>query len=147
MQTINTILNNVLAQSAFLEVASFFNSSDPDDKQMVAISNRVGIEIMDFADWPSQRRSFNFTSNPGQTLYSLPDDFRSLVPDSAWELNGTRKMQFPVPDNAWFMYKYSAFSAGGLARVKMTSNNQIEVINDDQTESFAFDYKIGRAHV
>ncbi|GAJ15115.1 unnamed protein product, partial [marine sediment metagenome] len=34
-ESINTILNDVLSQSGFLERSSFTNSADPDDIQMV----------------------------------------------------------------------------------------------------------------
>ena len=49
--TLVDILNSVLEQSGFLSRNSYAGSSDPDDKQMVAIANRAAYEIMNFYKW------------------------------------------------------------------------------------------------
>jgi hypothetical protein len=134
-----TILNQVLLQSGFLERGSFVSSADPDDKQMVAIANRAAYEIMNYFPWPKQRKTFTVTLNAGQTRYTLPTDFQSLVPDSAWEQDGERQVEFPVPDRRWFMYKFTNWSDGGTLRVRMYGN-EIEVHDDADGETFNFEY-------
>jgi hypothetical protein len=140
------ILNSVLAESSFLEKGSFAGSNDPDDKQMVAIANRAAREIRDFYDWSAMASTFTLTiipfagkSSVPQSLYDLPDDYRSLVPDSVWETDGSRKADLPVPRNRWFMYKYSSLTDSGTMRARIYGN-QIEVNEPNLGESFQMEY-------
>ena len=137
--TIKDILNNVLAQSGFLEKGSFFNSADPDDKQMVAISNRVAYEIMNFYPWNELRSTFQIDMQTDQNRYVLPADYQSLIANSAWETDGSRIVEWPVPDRRWFMYKFTTFSDGGTIRVRKYGN-EIEVHDPEGGESFTFEY-------
>ena len=133
------LLNEVMMQSGFLERGSFFSSADPDDKQMVSIANRVSIEIMNHFPWPELRKTGSFTMNEGQSRYQLPADFQTLVADSAWEENGERMVEFPVPSNRWFMYKFTNWSDGGTLRVRMYGN-EIEVHDVSDGEGFDYEY-------
>ena len=133
------MLNQVLLQSGFLERGGFTGSSDVDDKQMVAIANRAAIEIMNFWTWPELRTSFNIPLNTGQNRYTLPADYQDLVPNSAWETNGERIVDFPVPDNLWFMYKFTDWSDGGTLRVRKYGN-EIEVHDPTSGEAFDIEY-------
>jgi len=133
------MLNQVLMQSGFIERGSFVSSADPDDKQMVAIANRTAIEIMNYWKWPELRNTGSITLADGQTRYQLPADFQALVPDSAWEMDGERVVEWPVPDRRWFMYKFTDWSDGGTLRVRMYGN-EIEVHDANTGESFDFEY-------
>jgi hypothetical protein len=133
------ILNNVLSQSGFHEKASFFNSQDLDDKQMAAIANRVGYEILNFYRWPLLRVSHEIDLQAGEESYTLPADFQSLVPDSVWEADGSRIAEWPTPDGRWYMYKFSAFSVGGVARIKMHGST-VDIINDGAASVIEFEY-------
>lgn len=136
---IKTILNNVLAQSGFLERGSFTSSADPDDKQMVAIANRVAYEISNYWRWPELRNTFKLNLETGKDRYPLPADYQDLVPNSAWEENGERIVDFPVPDNRWFMYKFTTWSDGGTLRVRKYGN-ELEVHDATTGEGFDFEY-------
>jgi hypothetical protein len=133
------MLNDVLAQSAFLERGSFATSSDPDDKQMMAIANRVAIEIRDYYNWSDLRKTHVINMFTDQTRYVLPSDFRFLVPDSAWETEGSRRVELPVPEGRWFLYKHTVFSDGGTIRARFYGN-EIEVHDPEGGESFTLEY-------
>jgi hypothetical protein len=137
---LKAMLNNVLSQSGFLEKGSFTSSADPDDKQMVAIANRASYEIFNYYDWGALRNTWEVNMIPGQLRYTLPADFQSLVPDSAWELDGNRQVEFPVPDRRWFMYKFTSWSDGGTLRVRMYGDSEIEVHDPDSADAFRFEY-------
>jgi len=136
---LSDMINQVLLQSGFLERGSFTGSSDPDDKQMVAISNRVAYEIMNYWKWPELRASFEVNLNEGQDRYQLPADYQDLLPNSAWETDSNKPVEFPVPDDRWFMYKFTTWSDGGLARVRKYGN-EIEVHDAESHNSFQFEY-------
>ena len=133
------ILNNVLTQSGFLEKASFSNNADPDDKQMMSIANRVVYEIFNFYDWSAMRQPYTFTMVTGQTQYQLPADYQSIVPDSAWETDGSRKVDLPVPNGRWYLYKFSAFSDGGTLRARFYAD-KIEIYDAEGGEEFSIEY-------
>lgn len=137
--TLVDILNNVLEQSGFLSRNSYAESSDPDDKQMVAIANRAAYEIMNFYKWGELRTTFTVNQIADTTRYNLPADYQTMVADSAWEVGGNRIVEFPVPDRRWYMYKFSNWSDGGMKRVRRYGN-QLEIHDVDPGQSFEFEY-------
>ena len=140
------ILNNVLAQSGFLEKGSFTGSSDPDDRQMVAIANRTAEEIRDYYNWSGLRNTFEVeppvSDDPdvaARTVFALPNDFRTMVPQSVWETDGSQTVEWPTPAGRWYLYKYSSFSSGGVGRIRQYGDS-IEVETPGNWEPFSFDY-------
>jgi hypothetical protein len=133
------ILNNVLTQSGFLEKPSFTTNADPDDKQMVSIANRVVYEILNFYDWSSMKRDTTIQLITGQTQYQLPADYQSICPDSAWETDGSRKVDLPTPSGRWYLYKFSAFSDGGVLRARFYGD-KIEIHDSNTGEEFSIEY-------
>jgi len=132
------ILNDVLGQSGFLQKASFFGTQDPDDIQMINIANRTAYEIYNFYTWSALRNSFSITmeevdvpyTGAGRIpddwdetapvyYYALPADFQSGVSDSAWEKDGSRTVDLSTNERDWYMYKFAAFSDGGILRARI----------------------------
>lgn len=133
------ILNAVLGEAGFLERTSFADSADPDDKQMVAMSNRVMEDIRTFYDWSTLARTAHIDIVTGQNRYPLPDDYYTLVSDSAWETDGSRKVDIPVPRNRWFMYKFSSLTDAGTVRARLYGN-EIELHEPSVTNGFDLEY-------
>lgn len=136
------ILNNVLEQSGFLSRDSYAASTDPDDKQMVAIANRVAYEIMNFYKWGELRNTAGIEWEFNKTVYDLPVDFQDYVPNSMWEQDGSKPVEFPVPDRRWYMYKFSTWSNGGLIRMKKLGN-KVEISepeNSANSDRVVFQY-------
>ena len=138
-QTLNEMLNNVLMQSGFLKVAQFTGTIDPDNNQMVAIANRVAYEILNFYPWNGLLKETTINLTTGQALYPLPADFQSIISDSAWEADGSRKVDMPVSNAEWYMFKFSAFSDGGTIRARLMGK-EIEVIDPNTGDSFQIEY-------
>ncbi len=137
------LLNEVLAQSTFLVRSAFTSSADVDDIQMVSIANRVSYEIFNYFNWSGMRNThlllMTETAGVPDIRYDLPDDYQSIVPDSAWETDGSRRVELPVPESRWFVYKYTAFSDGGTIRARIYGD-QIEIHDPEPGESFQFEY-------
>lgn len=133
------MINAALGELSFLEKAAFASSADVDDKQMVHIANRVVREVREFYDWSALASTHHIAIVDGQTRYDLPDDYFSVVSDSAWETNGSRKCDFPVPKNRWFMYKFSSLTDAGTIRARLYGN-QIELHEPSVTTGFDLEY-------
>ena len=142
---LRTILNNVLAQSGFLQKASFASGTDPDDVQMMAIANRAAYEIMNFYPWSVLSETFTLvmteTLGVPDTVYALPSNFQSVIADSAWETDGSRKVDLPTPTNRWYLYKFSSFSDGGTIRARFYGDT-IEIHDPSPGESINFEYTV-----
>jgi len=139
MADIKAILNRVLGQSGFLKRGQFFNSSDPDDVQMVEIANRVAIEIGSYYDWGSLKIPHTIALAAGQSSYPLPLGLRWIIADSAWETDGSRKVDMPVEDNAWYQYKFSTLTSGGVIRARKYGD-ELEVVEPFNGGSITFEY-------
>lgn len=132
------ILNRVLSESTFLEKPAFTSSNDPDDKQMVAIANAVAYHMFNWCHWGVLKATHTVTMTEDK-LYPLPDGFQSMIPDSAWETDGSRRVEVPTAEGRWYMYKYSTYSDGGTLRARLQGPN-IELYDTQPGESFAFEY-------
>lgn len=137
--TLLEILNNVLTQSSFLKKASFTNNADIDDDQMVSIANRVAYEIFNWYDWGELRVVGQVDLIEGQNVYVLPADYQSIVPDSAWETDGSRKVDIPTSDQMWYQYKFSSLTTAGTIRARFYGNT-VEVIEPFNGGSFTYEY-------
>jgi hypothetical protein len=133
------MLNQVLSQSAHIQKANFSNSQDVDDVQMISIANRTQQEIRDYYDWSALRRQYKVSILDGVERYKLPNDYRSFVPDSVWETDGSKQVEIPVPERRWFMYKFSTFSDGGVMRCRLYGD-EIEVHDISPGEEFDLEY-------
>ena len=132
------ILNAVLARSVFLQKDSFALSVDPDDVQMMAIANEVISEYRDFYPWSRLSETFDLDLTL-DTVYDLPEDYLSVTPDSAWETDGSRKVDLPVPRNRWFMYKYSSLTDAGTVRARLYGNT-IEINEPGLASEISLEY-------
>ncbi len=139
MKNLRDILNGVLAQSAHIKKANFANSSDVDDQQMVAIANRVLWEFRDFYPWNILRKPFTVTMLSSITRYPMPSDFLTMVPDSGWQEESTRKIDLPVPDGRWYRYLNSNISSGGTVRCRFLGN-EIEIADPQDGQLMTFEY-------
>jgi hypothetical protein len=128
---IKEMLNQVLLQSGFLKKSSFTNNPDLDDEQMIAIANRAASEIVDFYLWGELRKEFTIQPTTGTLKYNMPNDFSHFIPESVWEEGGNKRVEIPVPDGRWYLYKFSAYSDGGVIRAKMYG--KVMEINDPKT--------------
>ena len=137
--TLLEILNNVLMQSSFLKKDSFAGNSDPDDQQMVAIANRVVYEIMNFYPWGDLRNATTLEMVEGLSRYDVPEDYQMIVPDSAWETDGSRKVDVPTSDKMWYQYKFSSLTSGGTIRARFYGD-RIEIIEPFNSGSFSYEY-------
>ena len=137
--TLLEMLNQVLMQSSFLKKDSFASNSDPDDLQMMAIANRVAYEILNWYDWGTVRNVAVLDMIEGTNSYSVPDDYQSIVPDSAWETDGSRKVDVPTSDAMWYQYKFSSLTTGGTIRARFYGD-RIEVIEPFNGGSFTYEY-------
>lgn len=133
-------LNQVLAESGFLEKTVYFSpNADIDDKQMAAIANRTQQEIRDYFPWTELRTDSQITQQEGVTRYALPEDFRSFVAESMWQGDGNRKAEFPVPDGRWFEYKFTSIGDAGTRRIRKYGN-EIEIIQPQDGEIIQYEY-------
>jgi len=136
--TLLEMLNAVMSESSFLTRTSWASSNDPDAKQVVAIANRVAYEMYNWVPWPEMRETATVTLTTA-TSYALPSDHQSIIPDSAWETDGSRKVDLPVPDGEWFMYKFSSLTTAGTIRAKIVGSN-LEVIDPVEGQEFSYRY-------
>lgn len=138
------MLNAVLEESSYLSRDTFVNSPNVDDRQMVAIANRVVREIRDYYDWSALLDTF--TIDPSSTptgkdgRWALPDDYDSIVADSAWETDGSRKVDLPVPRGRWFMYKFSTLTDAGRMRCRLY-DKEIEIHEPSENLPFSLEYR------
>lgn len=138
MSTILELINSARSEMTFLERSSIANSSDVDDKQLLAVANRTAKYIRDFYDWEVLRTTKQYTMTAA-TAYDLPDDFRAYVSDSAWHDQGSRKVELPVADNRWYAYKFSAFSTAGIIRARL-KGTQLIVLEPNAGEVIDLEY-------
>jgi len=136
MKNLKSILNAVLAEAGFLEKPGFATSVDPDDKQMVAIANRMAYQILNHFNWSGLRETLEITMTSA-TRYPLPADFQSFAPDSFFTESGG--FEFPVPEGRYFSCKYGSGDTGGVIRARKYGN-ALEIPNPSPGEILYLEY-------
>jgi hypothetical protein len=133
------ILNEVLSQSGFLKRGSFMSSQDADDIQMGAIANRVAYEILNHFDWPEAEVIGGIMMQDGITLYELPEDFQSLVPDSEWTDAGV-KADLLLNKPEWFTGRLGTGTGGSQIQYRLRGRSALEVLEPNPGETLTFSY-------
>ena len=80
------IINQALVEVGLESVQDPFTSSDNAHKQMVALLNAAGKELVRMFQWQSLARKhvIDTPAPSGDGVYDLPEDFAYMIPQTHW---------------------------------------------------------------
>lgn len=140
--TLATICTNALnAISGYDIPTSFYGSSNPTAKTIVALANEEGCDLERIERWQALITEHTFSTADGTSNYPLPDDFRAFANMSQWDRTNMWRLTGPVPPMVWqwlnsgitvFTTSYSWFAVRGSRFYLFPTPDSVRTI--------AFDY-------
>lgn len=101
------------------EPNTLFNTSNIDAKKLLEALVWVGdLRRRQYA-WPQLTRTHTITLQNGVDLYSLPDDFLSMIDNTQYDVDGSTPMEGPVSSQRWANLKYALSSSGPYMRFRI----------------------------
>ena len=127
------------------EPNTLFNTSNVDAKKLLEALIMVGdMRRRQFA-WPQLTRTHTITLQSGVDLYSLPDDFLSMVDNTQYDVDGSVPMEGPVSSQRWANLKYGVTSSGPYMRFRIAGRTnkrfQIDPVPQASGATIAFYYR------
>jgi len=114
--TLKSICTEVLGQTGFPAVSTISPSNDPQAQQMFALANAELVFLSQQHRWPQLEVEYEFFTVPGQRVYSLPDDFHTMVSDTMFDADQYYRVKGSVSDEQFMSFRYSGW--GDLARTR-----------------------------
>lgn len=145
-KTLKLLLDQVCAEIGFDVPGIYFNSTDENIRQMVAIANRSAIRLRDL-HLQQMVRVANITLSGGTTVswspdvraYTLPSDFLALVPDTTYQQGRIDMADFPTSPTTW-NYLISRSGPEGLRIRCRIEGGLLYVFSPEVTETVKFEY-------
>lgn len=145
-KTLKLLLDQVCAEIGFDVPGIYFNSTDENIRQMVAITNRSAIRLRDL-HLQKMVRIASITLSGGTSVswspevqsYPLPADFLALVPDTTYQQGRIDMVDFPTSPTLW-NYLISRSGPEGLRIRCRIEDGRLYVFSPDVAETMKFEY-------
>ena len=102
--TLLSICQDAATEIGFPKPSTVIGSTDNTALQLLRLVNREG-EALSKYNWQSLQQETSITLATGTQTYSLPADFRYIVPSSTWNRTNKRVLIFPVTSQEWQFLK------------------------------------------
>ena len=112
-------------------------------EQALTVLNRAGDELATMRGahgqaWPELTLDYTLTTEPGISLYPVPEGFVEVVQGTAWDESRDWRSPGPVSPQDW--QRLVASRSGGLSvRWRLTAPGGVRAIQIDPTPDSAFD--------
>jgi len=127
------------------EPSQLFGATDDTSKQLVALAQREGKEMAEFANdsggWQVLHKEYTFTTVNGQADYALPTDFAYFLSQTFWDNSYKWELLGPITAQQKNILKYGI--VGGSIRRKFYVRNNKMYLDPVPTvtgDIIAYDY-------
>lgn len=115
--TLLTILQDVVDEiGATARPSIVVGSADQTVRQLLALSNREGRQLVKDANWTVLQRLHSFTTVVSQAEYDLPSDYARVVVDTEWDEDQKWPLHGPMSPQGWRVLKVSVLGGGQVGK-------------------------------
>jgi hypothetical protein len=141
--TLLSICQDAAKACGFSPPTSVVNSSDKTAMQLLVLANLQGDELSKSRNWSALVSEHTLTLATGDQDYSLPPDFRWIVPNTTWDRSDKRIVLNPISGEEWQFLKAWGSISGLTRRVRIRAG-QLEfeetITASDNGKTIAFEY-------
>jgi hypothetical protein len=138
--TLLTLLQTVADELGLTRPAAVASSTDPQVRQLLALMNRVGEELMTEFPWQRLIREYTFSTVASQETYPLASDHDRLINQTEWDRTNHWPLSGPTSPQGWQVLKSGIVSTGPRSRFRIKNNLiYVDPIPSDARE-VAFEY-------
>ncbi len=130
--TVGDILNRSAVELGFDEVINPLVTANKAFIQLRSLMNSAAEELIDMAVWSDLVKEHSFTTAVADTgTYSLPDDFRFMIPQTNWDRTGDRPIVGPLSPQRWQYLKSGETASSTIYLSFRIKQQQFVLFPDD----------------
>lgn len=99
--TAGDVVNRTLASMGLPKYVSPSQSTDATARQMWALLTECGQDLLDAHQWRQFKKTYEFTTLPGEVNYQLPSDFHYFVDETGWNNTARIRLSGPLNSQQW----------------------------------------------
>jgi len=138
--TLQTFIADLCLELGLTAPNRIVGSADPQILQMLALSNRLGNDLVREYEWQQLTVVANITTVSGQVRYQLPNDWNRQIPQTEWNRSTHWPMIGPLSSQSWETFKGSYVSACVETLFRIQGGDVVLLNAPPDGETLAFEY-------
>ena len=133
--TLLSICQNVADFTGFERPVTVIDNTDPIARQLLALAQREGKQLMRVSDWAVLKKEHTFSTSNGTAAYALPSDFDRLVLETSYNRSDNDIMTGPISSSEYQLVNHGTASQGTTEKFRLKAASGALKFEIDPTPS------------
>ena len=142
--TILSMCQNVADFTGFERPTSVISNTDPIARQLLALAQREGKQLMRVSDWAILKKEHTFSTSNGTAAYALPSDFDRLVLETSYNRSDNDILTGPISSAEYQLVNHGMATTGTTEKFRLkAASNALNFELDptpSSTQTIGFEY-------
>ena len=135
---------NVADFTGFERPVTVIDNTDPIARQLLALAQREGKQLMRVSDWAVLKKEHTFSTSSGTAAYSLPSDFDRLVLETSYNRSDNDILTGPISSAEYQLVNHGMATTGTTEKFRLkAASNALKFELDptpSSTQTIGFEY-------
>jgi hypothetical protein len=142
--TILSMCQNVADFTGFERPTTVISNTDPIARQLLALAQREGKQLMRVTDWAILKKEHTFSTSNGTAAYALPSDFDRLVLETSYNRSDNDILTGPISSSEYQLVNHGMATTGTTEKFRLkAASNALKFELDptpSSTQTIGFEY-------
>jgi len=142
--TLLSICQNVADFTGFERPSTVIDNTDPIARQLLALAQREGKQLMRTSDWAILKKEHTFSTSSGTAAYALPSDFDRLVLETSYNRSDNDILTGPISSAEYQLVNHGMATTGTTEKFRLkAASNALKFELDptpSSTQTIGFEY-------
>ena len=142
--TLLSICQNVADFTGFERPVTVIDNTDPIARQLLALAQREGKQLMRTSDWAILKKEHTFSTSNGTAAYALPSDFDRLVLETSYNRSDNDILTGPISSAEYQLVNHGMATTGTTEKFRLkAASNALKFELDptpSSTQTIGFEY-------
>jgi len=142
--TLLSMCQNVADFTGFERPTSVISNTDPIARQLLALAQREGKQLMRVSDWAILKKEHTFSTSNGTAAYALPSDFDRLVLETSYNRSDNDILTGPISSSEYQLVNHGMATTGTTEKFRLkAASNALKFELDptpSSTQTIGFEY-------
>mgnify|MGYP003139190216 FL=1 len=135
---------NVADFTGFERPVTVVDNTDPIARQLLALAQREGKQLMRMSDWAILKKEHTFSTSSGTAAYALPSDFDRLVLETSYNRSDNDILTGPISSAEYQLVNHGMATTGTTEKFRLkAASNALKFELDptpSSTQTIGFEY-------
>ena len=135
---------NVADFAGFERPVTVVDNTDPIARQLLALAQREGKQLMRMSDWAILKKEHTFSTSSGTAAYALPSDFDRLVLETSYNRSDNDILTGPISSAEYQLVNHGMATTGTTEKFRLkAASNTLKFELDptpSSTQTIGFEY-------